>query len=78
MNNIVGKVGFEPTIAFANRFTVCHLKPLSHFPIEKWLLRTGIEPVVSPWKGNVLTDTLTEQSLAGITGFEPASLSTTN
>ena len=32
MNNILGKVGFEPTIAFANRFTVCHLKPLSHFP----------------------------------------------
>ena len=47
MNNILGKVGFEPTIACASRFTVCHLKPLSHFP-KKWSLRTGIEPAFSP------------------------------
>ena len=41
MNNIVGKVGFEPTIAFANRFTVCHFKPLSHFPIKKMITHYG-------------------------------------
>ena len=45
---LMGKVGFEPTIACADRFTVCYLKPLSHLPVIRQILTTGIEPIVLP------------------------------
>ena len=28
----MGRVGFEPTMMYISRFTVCRLKPLSHLP----------------------------------------------
>ena len=29
---LMGRVGFEPTMMYISRFTVCRLKPLSHLP----------------------------------------------
>ena len=49
---MVGAVGFEPTTL---RLKVWYSSQLSYTPIIYLAHPTGFEPVLLPWKGNVLT-----------------------